>query len=204
MMGQGRTGGGDNKGNQFCLRNKKSIHMEKPMVLFLVLALLSGCATSPMGQTTPTPQSIASPSPSTQTTTSTALALPPNVRADEKWIEVDLGAQKVRLWEGSQIVAEYLAASGVATTPETTTVPGEYRVQQMIPGPIENAPSVFVSDILIYDIAAGAGIHSMPMDKEGNILDIRMGEPVTAGCVRVREANAVFRFARLGMRIWIH
>ena len=74
----------------------------------------------------------------------------------------------------------------------------------MIKGPIENVPGVFVSDILIYDFVAGAGIHSMPMDQEGNVLDSRLGEPVTAGCVRVGEAAAVFRFAKLFMRIWIH
>ena len=73
----------------------------------------------------------------------------------------------------------------------------------MIKGPIENVPGVFVSDILIFDIAAGAGIHSMPMDREGRVLDSRLGEPVTAGCVRVGESAAVFRFARLGVRIWI-
>jgi hypothetical protein len=117
---------------------------------------------------------------------------------------VDLGAQTVRLRQERQVLAEYLAASGVATSTETTTAPGEYRIQQMIKGPIENVPGVFVSDILIYDLAAGAGIHSMPMDRDGNVLDDRLGKPVTAGCVRVGEAAAVFKFARLGMRIWIH
>ena len=101
-------------------------------------------------------------------------------------------------------MAKYLAATGVATATETTTAPGEYQIQQMIKGPIENVPGVFVSDILIYDLAAGAGIHSMPMDKSGYVLDSSLGHPVTAGCIRVGEAAAVFKFATLGMRVWIH
>jgi hypothetical protein len=134
----------------------------------------------------------------------TALTLSPKIGPSEKWIEVDLTAQQVRLRQGSQILAEYLASSGVATTPETTTYPGVYQVQQMIKGPIENVPGVFVSDILIFDIAAGAGIHSMPMDKEGKVLDSRLGEPLTAGSVRVGESAAVFQFAQEGMIIWAH
>ncbi len=128
----------------------------------------------------------------------------PKVRASEKWIEVDLAAQTVRLWQERQVVAEYLAATGVATATETTTAPGVYHIQQMIKGPIENVPGVFVSDILIYDLAAGAGIHSLPMDQDGNVLDSRLGRPLTAGCVRVGEAADVFKFAALGMRVWIH
>ncbi len=143
-------------------------------------------------------------SPVPPTLTPTSLPILPKIRASEKWIEVDLAAQTVRLLQESQVVAEYLAATGVATATETTTAPGDYQIQQMIKGPIENVPGVYVSDILIYDVAAGAGIHSLPMDQAGNVLDSRLGKPVTAGCVRVGEAAAVFKFARLGMRVWIH
>jgi hypothetical protein len=101
---------------------------------------------------------------------------------------------------GDQVVAEYLAATGVMTATETATVPGVYMVQQMIKGPIENVPGVFVSDILIYDFGRDVGIHSLPMDKDGKALDTTLGKPASGGCVRVGESAAVFAFAQLGTR----
>ena len=171
--------------------------------LFLVaavVALLSGCA--PTAVLTGTPNSTSSSTPIAASPTAGVAA--PDVGATQGWIEVDLATQMVRLREGDKIMAEFLASTGVAISPETTTYPGVYQVQEMIKGPIENVPGVFVSDILIYDQAVGAGIHSMPMDKAGAVLDSTLGRPATAGCVRVEDSTAVFDFARLGTTIWIH
>jgi hypothetical protein len=71
-------------------------------------------------------------------------------------------------------------------------------------GPIENVPGVVVGDILIFDVRNGLGIHSRPMDAEGNLLDDRVGIPITGGCVRVGDSARVYEFARLGMPVWIH
>ena len=90
----------------------------------------------------------------------------------------------MRLWRGESAIGTYLAASGVATATETTTAPGTYQVQQMIEGPIENVPGVWVADIVIFDYFGGIGIHSMPMDANGRVMDDRLGSPVTGGCVR--------------------
>ena len=134
----------------------------------------------------------------------TPVVPPPQVGPEQKWIEVDLARQVVRLRAGERVLAEYLASTGVATATETTTVPGVYMVQQMIKGPIENVPGVFVFDILIYNFGRGEGIHSLPMDADGQVLDATLGQPASGGCVRVGEAAAVFEFARLGTRVWIH
>lgn len=128
----------------------------------------------------------------------------PTVAADESWIEVDLAQQTVRLWRGDTMAGEFIAASGVATSTETTTRPGVYRVQQLIAGPIENVPGVWVEHIVIYDYFAGAGIHSLPMDAAGRVLDDRLGVAVSAGCVRVGDSAPVYDFARLGMTVWVH
>ena len=156
------------------------------ILIALAFALFSGCGTP-----------AAAPTPTTAVP-------PPPVDATQRWIEVDLAAQVVRLREGQQVLAEYAAASGVAISAETSTRPGVYRVQQMIQGPIENVPGVFVSDILIYDWGAEVGIHSRPMDRDGNILDSTLGRPASGGCVRVGESAAVYAFAQLGTLIWIH
>ncbi len=136
--------------------------------------------------------------------TPTLTVAPPQVGATQSWIEVDLARQVVRLRLGQDILAEYPASSGAAISPETVTMPGIYGVQQLIKGPIENVPGVFVSNILIYDMLNGAGIHSLPADEGGHVLDATLGRPASAGCVRVGEAAAVFAYARLGTVIWIH
>jgi lipoprotein-anchoring transpeptidase ErfK/SrfK len=144
------------------------------------------------------------PTASQPTATSTQAVLAPPVQPDQRWIEVDLAAQVLRLRLGPQILAEFPIATGVGTAPEWTTWPGVYHVQQKIKGPIENVPGVFVSDILIYDFGAGVGIHSLPMDLDGRVLDATLGEPASGGCVRVGESAAVYAFARLGTVVWVH
>jgi lipoprotein-anchoring transpeptidase ErfK/SrfK len=156
--------------------------------------------TAPAGSPTPNDTT----EPATPSAAPTPAVTPPPVASDQKWLEVDLARQVVRLRVGQQVMAEYPAATGVMTSTETATQPGVYMVQQMIQGPIENVPGVFVSDILIYDLGQGAGIHSLPMDRDGRILDATLGTPVSAGCVRVGESAAVFKFAQMGMKVWVH
>ena len=94
---------------------------------------------------------------------------PAEIGADEQWIEVDVPNQIVRLHTGNQVVGEYLASTGVNTSPETTTYTGLFEVQQMLRGPVESVPGVFVTDVVIFDMTHGIGFHSKPMDKAKNI-----------------------------------
>jgi hypothetical protein len=110
----------------------------------------------------------------------------------------------VVLHEGGSVLAEYLASTGITADPKYATPAGLYHVQSKEKGPIESVPGVFVSDIILFDVVNGNGIHSMPMDKQGQILDPTLGQPATAGCVRVGESVSVFEFAKLGMWVWIH
>jgi len=137
--------------------------------------------------------------------TATPIPTPPaEIGADDRWIEVDLAAQVVRLHAGSQVVGEYAAASGADIESQFVTPAGLYHVQSKDKGPVESVEGVFCSDVIMFDLAAGLGIHSMPMDENGKVLDSRLGQPITAGCVRVGESAAVFDFAQLWMYIWIH
>jgi hypothetical protein len=121
-----------------------------------------------------------------------------------RWIEVSLQEHILRLHDGEQIIAQYPVATGVGTSPEYTTYPGVFELNRMYRGPVETASGVFVTDVLEFDPAHGNGIHSLPKDKDGNILDERVGVSLTAGCIRVAEAATVFDFATLGMKIWVH
>jgi|GEM_PF-2972632 len=165
----------------------------KSTVVCILLLLLCACTVAPAHR----PAETASPSV-------TPAGVPAGIGQAERWIEVDLARQMVRLHDGDQVIAEYLAAAGVGDGPETTTYTGLLRVQSKTKGPIESAPGVYVSDVVVFDMFHGNGFHSMPMDEAGHVLDDRLGQPITAGCVRVGESAALFDFATLGMKVWIH
>jgi lipoprotein-anchoring transpeptidase ErfK/SrfK len=130
--------------------------------------------------------------------------LPALIDPAASWIEVDLAKQVVILHQGGSVIAQYAASTGVTTDPQYATPPGLYQVQSKDKGPVESVPGVFVSDVLMFDIGRGNGFHSRPMDAQGHILDATLGTPATAGCVRVGESAALFDFAKVGMKVWIH
>jgi lipoprotein-anchoring transpeptidase ErfK/SrfK len=120
-----------------------------------------------------------------------------------RWIEVVLDEQMVYLREGDRVVAAIPASCGVGDRPETTTYPGEYAVATMYRGPEQTAPGVYVRDVVIFDWEHGNGIHSLPMDAAGHVLDPTVGAPASAGCVRVADSSAVYDFAALGMTVLV-
>ncbi len=146
--------------------------------------------------------------PATEAATATAIPAPPTLPAlidpASAWIEVSLLRQVVILHQGGSVLAEYAASTGVATDPQYATPPGLYQVQSKDKGPVESVPGVFVSDVVMFDLGKGNGFHSQPMDAGGKIIDTTLGVPSTAGCVRVGESSAVYDFARVGMKVWIH
>jgi hypothetical protein len=168
--------------------------------LLLLATVWAVCCTTP-----PEPSATdALAAPTAMPATATAVEMPALLDRDGSWIEVDLRRQEVVLHKGGAIVGEYAASSGVSTEGGYATPPGLYRVQMMEKGPIENVPGVFVSDILIFDLRQGLGIHSRPMDVHGNLLDATLGRPSTGGCVRVGDSGSVYEFAGVGMQVWIH
>jgi L,D-transpeptidase catalytic domain len=165
--------------------------IQRALPIFGVI-LLSAC--SPSGLTASSP---GAPTPSLQ-------PLPTEIVAASEWIEVDVAAQAVLLHRDGAVVAQYPAATGLTTYAKYRTPAGVFDIQVKQKGPIENVPGVFVSDILIFDLEGGIGIHSRPMDAEGNLLDERLGLPITGGCVRVGESAQVYDFAKVGMWVWVH
>ncbi|MEJ2597924.1 MAG: L,D-transpeptidase [Anaerolineales bacterium] len=178
--------------------------MSRLVINLFALICLSACAGLPV-TTTAELLTLSPPSstPAQQNTESTPYPSP-LIQENERWIEIDLQAQKLRLYEGKTMLDEYLAGSGVNQSPQTTTYPGIFEITSKYKGPIETAPGVYVTDVLEFDPEHGNGIHSLPRDAEGNILDERLGQPVSAGCVRVGEAAIVYDFAHLGMTVWVH
>ncbi len=169
-----------------------------PRPLAGTAALIAGLALAACGPTV-RPPATAAPAPVTAT------AQPPAwIGPLDSWIEIDLARQTLALHERGTVVAEYPVSTGVTTDPRYATPPDLYQVQRKDKGPVESVPGVFVSDIVLFDLGRGNGIHSLPMDAQGKVLDSTVGTPVTAGCVRLAEAARVFEFAQIGMRVWIH
>ena len=194
-----------------CMEHSHSYRIKSWRGMFLALSLILGAcsggiyahptqAVLPTGTLQSTEILTTVVSPAAQPN----LAIPSDISPVERWIEVSLQEQLVRLHDGNSIVAEYLAATGVNDRPEYTTYAGVFEVSRKYRGPIETAPGIFVTDVLEFDIEHGNGIHSQPRDKNGHVLDNRLGQAVTAGCVRVAESAAIFDFAVLGMKVWVH
>jgi lipoprotein-anchoring transpeptidase ErfK/SrfK len=175
-----------------------------PAVIFLALAgLMGGCArqTQSQGLSLPFPMSDIEQSDGLPCT------LPQDVRGSsiERWIEVSLSDQLVRLCEGSQMAGEYLAATGTADRSETTTFPGLFMVHNKNKGPVYLSQfDVYISDWVGFDQEHANGFHSLPKDKIGRVLDDRLGQPVSHGCVRTAQSAAVYDFAAIGMKVWVH
>ncbi len=163
----------------------------------LLALLIFTAACAPPAATSAAPTASAIPLTSTP-------ALPALIDPASSWIEVDLAKQSVILHDKGSVLAEYPASTGVTGDPQYATPPGLYQVQSKDKGPVESVPGVFVSDVIMFDIGKGNGFHSRPMDAQGNILDETLGVPTTAGCVRLGESAALFDFARVGMKVWIH
>lgn len=169
-------------------------------VALFSLTVLLGCAPA---LSVPLPTGTAKDS-EIATATPTDSRAPSQVASAAAWIEVDLARQAVVLHQGGGIVAEFPASTGVTTDEDYATPPGLYRVQSKEKGPIESVPRVYVSDVVMFDWGKGNAFHSRPADANGNLLDPRLGQPLTAGCVRVGESARLFEFAKIDMRVWIH
>jgi len=188
---------------------KKYRSKPRPAILLALFFLLCACSAGTGSSPTQPGPPTAAPAPSEALTTLTPIAgpgleTPAGIGPAERWIEVSLPEQVVRLHDGDLVVAEYLAAAGVGDRPDHTTYSGVFQVRRKYAGPVETAPGVYVTDILEFDLEHGNGIHSLPVDESGHVLDDRLGQPVTAGCVRVAESGAVFDFATPGMKVWVH
>ncbi len=180
--------------------------------LFLVLSG-AGCGALPDPHASASGQPMAAPptqvlssAPPTRAASSplTPVSTGAPLHLTGRWIEIDLAAHVVRLHDGETVVASYPAATGEGSRPEYTTWPGLFQVQQKYKGPEETVPGVFVTDILVFDLAHGNGFHSLPQDRDGKVLDARTGMAITAGCVRTAESAAIYDFAELGTRVWVH
>ena len=109
----------------------------------------------------------------------------PETSGAEKWIEVDIGEQTLRAFEGDQLIMEFTVSTGPQNAP---TVEGEFRVLSKFSAIDMAGPGYFVPAVpytmFFYD---GYAIH-------GAYWHNRFGQPTGHGCVNMRpdEARRIF------------
>jgi len=124
-----------------------------------------------------------------------------------KCIEIDLSAQRLLIWENGILLGNFLASTGKEKTP---TEQGVFKV-------LSKAPVAYGSGdgqqwkmpywIGIYR-AGGVenGIHALPYVNGWKEGQWDLGHPVSHGCVRVSDANAIilYNWAEIGIPVIIH
>ncbi|MDO9547183.1 MAG: L,D-transpeptidase [Pelolinea sp.] len=159
---------------------------------------------------TPTPTQTPTPTP-TLTPTPTATAdtdfssyyyhswdIPEEVSgSNDFWIEIDLGAQMLYAYRGSQILGSFYISSGTSSHP---TVTGTYKIYAKHPtytmiGPGYNLPDVPYS-MFFYK---GYSIH-------GTYWHSNFGTPMSHGCVNMNTNDAawVYNQSTIGTYVFVH
>lgn len=135
-----------------------------------------------------------------------ALANLPPPAPGETWVEVSLAEQKVRVFNGRDVVREMPASTGVADSP---TPAGSFR--------LENRGEWFFSEkyrqggwywVSFKDWGVYL-FHSVPTDREKRIIPEEatlLGVPASHGCVRLalEDARWVYETLPEGTRVEIH
>ncbi len=125
------------------------------------------------------------------------VALPAGVRPGERWIDVDLAAQRTQAYEGSTPLRVFSVSTGTWDHP---TVTGQYRVYVKyrftdMAGPGYYLPNVPYT-MYFYE---GYALH-------GAYWHNNFGTPMSHGCVNLRNEDAgwLFDFASVGTLVNIH
>ncbi|MDY6872757.1 MAG: L,D-transpeptidase [Chloroflexota bacterium] len=145
---------------------------------------------------TPTPTSTATQAPTAVPTQAPVGGLP-NVGAGEKWIDIDLSAQRLFAYQGDEVVGSFLVSTG---TWEHPTPVGQYAVWIKLRYDDMSGPGYYLPDVpyTMY-FYQGYGIH-------GTYWHNNFGTPMSHGCVNMRtdQAGWLFDWAYIGILVNVH
>ena len=127
--------------------------------------------------------------------------------SDYSGIEIDLSTQRLLVWEIGQLKYNFLASTG---KPKTPTVRGVFQVltkQDMAYGAGDGQQWAMPYWLGFYR-AGGTenGIHALPYIDGYKESSWDLGHPISHGCVRVSDANAVllYNWAQVGTWVIVH
>lgn len=191
------------------------------LIVLLLAAALVGCrakaapepavVVAPVATSTPAPTATPTPVATVAATavaravaTATPRACPP---AAGRWIDVNVSTMRVRLMEGAQVVQEVgpvAVGREVDTGNYESTQTGCFGVYTKNAEMTYDAPyKTYISHWVGFDPAKDNGFHSFLLDAKGNVVDASTGR-VSNGCIRTGQAEAIYRFAEVGMTVWVH
>jgi lipoprotein-anchoring transpeptidase ErfK/SrfK len=122
---------------------------------------------------------------------------PADLRAGDRWIDVDLSEQRLTAYEGSSAVRTTLVSTGL---PQTPTPIGQYRIWIKLRYDDMAGPGYYIEDVpFVMYFHEGYGLHGVTW--HGNF-----GHPMSHGCVNLPtvEAEWIFNWAEVGTLVNVH
>jgi LysM repeat protein len=122
-----------------------------------------------------------------------------------KRIEVDIGEQRMYVWEGDTLVYNWTISTGLATHP---TRRGTFAVQSKIPNAWSSPWQLWMPNWLGIYWAGGSenGIHALPIINGTRIWGGYLGSPISYGCVVLDTyaSQLLYTWAEIGTPVDIH
>lgn len=143
---------------------------------------------------TPIPPATPTPGPNLSWTYATD---PEDLAHEGRWIDVDLGEQRVTAYDGASAIRSFVVSTGTAIHP---TVTGQFRVYVKYRASDMAGPGYYLPGVpyTMY-FYKGYAIH-------GTYWHDNFGTPMSHGCVNLRTSDAewVFDFAAVGTMVNVH
>lgn len=118
------------------------------------------------------------------------------------FVWVDLARQNIYIFQGSQskwhLTKLLLCASGKSTT---STIRGYFKIQDR--GEMLRSKETAKYWVRFHDNYL---FHSCPLDNQGEVIDPRLGEPISNGCIRmhIEDAKWFFETIPTNTTVWIY
>jgi len=125
--------------------------------------------------------------------------------AGDKRIEVDIGEQRMYVWQGDALVWDFVASTGMSGYP---TRRGTFEVQSKIANAWSSAWQLWMPDWLGIYWAGGSenGIHALPIIDGQQLWAGYLGTPISYGCIVLDtpDAELLYAWAEIGTKVEIH
>ena len=123
--------------------------------------------------------------------------IPPNIQADQRWVDVDLTHQRAYAYQGTQVVRSFVVSTGIAAYP---TVTGQYHVYVKYRYADMRGVGWYLPNVpYVQYFYKGYGLH-------GTYWHHNFGTPMSHGCVNFKTEDAawLFDFTSVGTLVNIH
>ncbi len=120
----------------------------------------------------------------------------------DKRIEIDIGDQRMYVWQGDTLVWNFVASTGMSGYP---TRRGTFAVQSKIDNAWSSAWQLWMPDWLGIYWAGGSenGIHALPIINGQRLWGGYLGTPISYGCIVLDTADAalLYDWAEIGTKV---